>query len=81
MHSTRHRENLKKIRASQKRMKEFLKDKTKSEMREILKDLASQYLSGLNKLALRDEHYEICQVVMELMNERAQDQIPHRRMG
>ena len=70
MHSTRHRQNLKKIRASQKRMKEFLRGKTKNEMREVLKDLASEYLSGLSRLALVNEDYEICHVVQQLMNER-----------
>ena len=72
MRSTRHKQNLKKIRASQKRMKDFLRGKTKGEMRQVLKDLASEYLSGLSHLALLNEDYEICQVVLELMNERTE---------
>lgn len=70
MQSAWHRNNLEKLRASQKRLKESLLGKPKNEMREVLNKLANQYLIGLSKLALFDEQYEICQVVQELINER-----------
>jgi hypothetical protein len=61
---------MKKLLASHTRLREFLMDRTKEEMRGILKDLTSESLKQLSRVAMPGEDYEVCQVVQELLNER-----------
>lgn len=52
------------------RLRQFLKGRSKEDMKDVLRDLDSASLELLCEMSLPDEDYEICQAVQEVLDEK-----------
>jgi flagellar hook-basal body complex protein FliE len=52
------------------RLHQFLKGRSKDEMKDVLRELDKASLEMLCEMSLPDEDYEICQAVQEVLGEK-----------
>jgi hypothetical protein len=61
-------------RVVKSKLRLFLKNKTKTEIKEVLRELDEPALNMLCEMSLPEEDYEICQAVIEVLDEKKAEQ-------